>query len=453
VSFVHGLLAGRSHLAFLLGLAAAALTVRTADRIARAPAAQADRRSPAAAPDPREPPLRPRAAALDRSERRLALAAWSYLERNADPATGFAPSVKGARTTTMWDAGSQLMGILAAEDLGLVSEAGASHRLERIVASIAAIPLCEGGLPNKSYDVRTLEMVDYGGAAAPQGIGWSALDVARVLVPLGAIAWRHPELTPLVRRATSRWRLEALTDGAALRGATRRADGVLVVHQEGRLGYEQLAAKALLPWAVPVAPLLDARAHLYWRDVHGAPVACDDRRPRDHGGTLAPALSEPWILDALENGLDAFALPVARGLLVAQQRRFAATGRLTAVSEDALDRPPWFSYSAVLNGDSAWTAFAPDGAPAPGALTFSTKAAVAWGVLFEGSYPDRLLAAAAELVAPGEGLYAGRYDATGAVNRALSLNTNAVVLEALAYRVRGPRVGRGPSPVPAEARR
>ena len=147
-------------------------------------------------------------------------------------------------------------------------------------------------------------------------------------------------------------------------------------------------------------------------------------------------------------------LPAARALLRAQERRFAATGRLTAVSEDHLDRPPWFSYSAVIDGETAWTAHAADGTPAPAALTFSTKAAVAWSVLFDGSYPDRLLAAAAELVVPGEGLYAGRYDATGEVNRVLSLNTNAVVLEALAYRVRGPARAASPEPrVPVEARR
>ena len=54
--------------------------------------------------------------------------------------------------------------------------------------------------------------------------------------------------------------------------------------------------------------------------------------------------------------------------------------------------------------------------------------------------PERLLAAARELVVPGEGIWAGRYDATWEPNRVLSLNTNAVVLEALAYRVRGPAV-------------
>lgn len=453
MSFVRGLLAGRSHLAFLVGLAAAVLTARAVDRVAAARSSAPRTTFGAAAPDGRELPLRPRAAALAPRERALARAAWSFLERNTDARTGLAGAVQGHPVASLWDVGDQLMAILAAEDLALVDEAGASRRLGRAVASLAALPLVDGLLPNKAYDVRTLEMVRYDGRPAPDGVGWSALDVARVLAPLSAIAWRHPELAPAVRRATARWRLDALAGEGGLRGATRRAGGALELVQEGRFGYEQLAAKALVAWSVPVAPLVDHRAHVAFTTVEGRPLPRDDRLPARHGGTPAPLLSEPWILEGLEHGFDAVTLLIARGVLAAQQRRFERTGRLTAVSEEALDRAPWFSYSAILNGEVAWTAVAPDGSPAPDAFTFSTKAAVAWGVLFAGSYPDRLLDAAAELVSPGEGLHAGRYDATGEPNRALSLDTHAVVLEALAYHVRGPLLARTAIEPAAEARR
>jgi len=386
----------------------------------------------------------------------MALAAWSYLERNTDPRTGFAGSVEGHPATTMWDLGSQLMGVLSAEDLGLIPARGASERLGRAVASLGRLPLSEGGLPSKVYDTRTLAMVHYDGRPAPGGLGWSALDVARVLAPLSLIAWRHPELARAVRAAVSRWDLDALLAAGVLRGAAREPDGGLHHHQEGRLGYEQLAAKELLLWGLPSGSLLDYAAHATYVDVYGEPVLRDDRQPRDHGGARAPVLSEPWILDGLENGFDPVTLPAARALLRAQAHRFEATGRLTAVSEDHIDRPPWFTYSAVLDGDDAWSARAADGNPAPHDFTFSTKAAVAWGVLFEGAYPERLLEAAAALVEPG-GLLAGRYEETGAPNRVLSLNTNAVVLEALAYRVRGPAraaaVGARGVPEAPEARR
>ena len=455
MSFLRGLLAARGHLAFLIGLVLAFLTIRAVDRWTRPRLARGTPTTSSAELD-RELPLRGTAPSLDARELAMARAAWSYLERNADPVTGLASSVKGQPATTMWDLGSQLMGVLAAEDLGLVSARGASARLGRVLASLARLPLCEGGLPSKFYDTRTLAMITPDGSPAPGGIGWSALDVARVLAPLSLLAWSHPEHARAVRTVVSRWRLAALTDGSGLRGTSRRADGTLEHHQEGRLGYEQLAAKDLLAWGLPVGALLDYGAHAVFTDVYGQPVPRDDRLPGDHGGARAPVLSEPWILDAIEYGLDAVTLSAARSLLLVQARRFTATGRLTAVSEDHLDRAPWFAYSSILDGDDLWSARAADGRPAPGAFGFSTKAAVAWGVLFEGAYPERLLEAAAALVEPGEGLVAGRYDESGAPNRVLSLNTNAVVLEALAYRVRGAAraaVAAAPPALAPEARR
>jgi len=440
VSFLGGLLAGRSHVAFLVGLAAAAATAGAVRRLAPEP-------RPAALEllDPPAADLAPRAQApLDARERALARAAWSYLERNTDPATGLAGAVEGWHGATMWDLGSQLLAVLAAEDLGLATRAAAAERLARALRSLSAIPLCDG-LPNKVYDTRTLEMVRYDGEPAPRGVGWSALDVARVLLPLSIVTVRHPELAPAVRMAVSRWRLDALTDGGVLRGASRRADGGLDMWQEGRLGYEQHAAKALLAWGITAASALDYRGHAAFARVDGVLVPRDDRPPADHGGQHAPLVPEPWLLDALERGPDAVTLPVTRALLLAQERRASASGRLTAVSEDALDRAPWFSYSAVVDGTATWVALAPDGRRLADGLTFSTKAAIAWAMLFEGPYPERLLDAASALAVPGRGLLAGRYDSTWAPNRAIALDTSAVALEALAYHARGP-LGRPPAP-------
>ena len=451
MSFLRGLLAARAHLAFLVGLAAAFLTIHAVDRSMR-PRVGRERAAAVEGAAASALPLRERVPALDARERAMASAAWAYIRRNTRPETGLATSVRGWPAATLWDLGSQLMGILAAEDLGLASRREAAARLGRAIDSLGRLPLCDGRLPSKVYDVRTLAMVDYDGRPAPGGLGWSVLDVARVLTPLSIVAWRHPELAGRARRAVARWRLDALVDGGALRGTSRGRDGTLVSHQEGRLGYEQLAAKELLRWGLPVAPLLDWSVHESWTELHGQAIAQDDRRPADHGGTRAPVLSEPWILDGLENGFDAVTLPAARALLAVQAGRFEETRRLTAASEDHLDRAPWFSYSAVLDGDETWTARAPDGAIAPGAFTFSTKAALAWGVLFAGAYPDLLLEAAAALIEPGEGLLAGRYDEGGEPTRVRSLNTTAIGLEALAYRVRGPARAADRAASPREAR-
>lgn len=452
MSFLHGLLSARSHLAFLLGLAGALAVIRAASHVASAASADAAQLLEQSEELARDLPLH-LPGPLSPAERALAQTAWSYLVRNTDPRTGLTASVEGYPSTTMWDVGSQLMAVLAAEDLGLAPRAEATRRLSRTLESLATLPLCDGKLPNKAYDTRSLAMTDYANAPAPVGIGWSALDVARVLVPLQLVLRRHPELTPLVESVVARWHLEELSDGEALRGTTRGSDGVLRTYQEGRLGYEQYAARALVPWGVTASAALAWRTHLAVTGVSGGPVPYDRRLPRDHGGAHNGVVSEPWVLEGLEHGFDAVSVTLARAVLAAQARRAEQSGRLTAVSEEHLDREPWFSYSAVLNGPDSWTAFLPDGRSAPRELTFSTKAAVAWAALFDGVYPDRLRDAAFDLATRGRGVWAGRYDADGTPNHSLSLNTNAVVLEALAVRAHGPfsrRAGFAPG---AEARR
>ncbi len=450
MSFLRGLLAARSHLAFLVAIAAALLTIRLTSRLVR-PAAPPLYASGAAWT--RQFPLR-RPGPLTPDEKALAEEAWKYFDHNTDAKTGLTSSVAGYPSTTMWDLGSQLLATLSAEQLKLLSPKQANHLLTTAVRTLAGLNLCEGLLPNKAYDTRTLRMVNYDNVPTPGGVGWSAIDLGRIALALSAVTQRHPELAPLVRSVVSRWHLDALSDGTGLMGATRGPDGGLRKHQEGRFGYEQYAAKALLPLGVHVGLALDYGAHVVYRSVDGDVVASDDRLPRAYGGTPIPVLSEPWVLDGLERGLDALTVSHARGVLAAQQRRFLATGKVTAVSEDHLDGPPWFAYSAVLEDGDTWTAVTSDGRAVPEDLTFSTKAAVGWWALFTGDYPDRLFAAARELVEPGEGLWAGRHDPTGALNRVLSLNTNAVVLEAFAYRVNGPLLVQsgqgGPS---AEARR
>jgi hypothetical protein len=449
MTFLRGLLAARSHIAILVGIVAALVTIRLATRVVRL---STPARYPSAATWERELPLRqPRP--LTSAELARAHDAWSYFRHNTDARTGLTSSVAGYPSITIWDLGSQLLATLAAEDLRLISSRDAIRLLTAALDSLATVELVEGLLPNKAYHTHTLQMVSYDNVPVKGGVGWSALDIGRLAVSLTAVEHRHAELASRVRRAIARWDMFALSDGTAMVGATRRPGGTLEKLQEGRFGYEQYAAKGLLAFGVPVGLALDYSAHAVYAEVQGDTVACDDRVPEAHGGTPAPVLSEPWVLDGLEHGLDALTLPHARAVLAAQQRRFAATGKLTAVSEDHLDRPPWFAYSAVLGGTDRWIAFWSNGRRAPQDLTFSTKAAIGWWALFGGDYPDRLYAAAAELVDPGHGFWAGRYDATGALNRVLTLNTNAVVLEALAYRARGPVLRPARSVDAAEARR
>ncbi len=445
MTFFHGLLTGRSHLAFLVGLGLSLAMVWGVRRVT--PPENAPMSATPSAPRPLPEslalpegtlPLRPTGQPLTAQERRWAEAAWSYFRHNTRPETGLVDSVKGFPSTTLWDTGSYLMAVLSAEQLGLVSREEAKDRLSRALDSLAKLPLCEGTLPNKAYDTRTLAMVNYDNTPSPQGIGWSALDVARIGVPFTAIVWRWPELSEKVRRIATLWKLDTVTSKGVLVGAHRSREGKLAREQEGRFGYEQYAAKSLLLLGLDVAGALDANAHVAYTTVSGQLVPHDARMPEAHGGTHNAVLSEPHVLEGAEFGFDSVTLPVARAVLLAQSGRHAATGKLTAVSEDHLDRAPHFVYASVISGGKPWAVFTPDGAPAEQHRTLSTKAALGWGVLFSGDYPDRLLATIDTVVEPDQGLYGGIYESDGSVNRVLSANTNGIALELLAYRVQGP---------------
>jgi hypothetical protein len=446
VSFTRGFLAARSHLAFLLGLALALGVVWLVNRSMpqaqggspKDPATVTPAFTQALALPKDSLPLRPPSAELTPRERRWAEAAWSYFQNNTRPETGLADSVKGYPSTTLWDTGSQLMGILSAEELGLVSAEESSKLLSRALTSLERMPLCEGKLPNRAYDTRTLVMVDYTNKPITQCLGWSALDVARIGVPFSVLVWRKPELTAQVRRITAAWKLEAAAGNGVLVGTSRTKAGALEPLQEGRFGYEQYGAKSLLLLGLDVAEALDYGAHVAFTPVSGQPIAHDRRMPAQYGGTHNAVLSEPYVLEGAEFGFDSVTLPVSRALLLAQRKRFEATGKLTAVSEDHLDKAPHFVYSSVLSGGVPWAVFTPEAVPAEAFRTLSTKAALGWGVLFEGAYPDRLLESLDAVVEPGQGLYAGIYESDGSVNRALTANTNGIVLELLAYRLRGP---------------
>ncbi len=448
MNFLRGLLAARSHLAFLVGLGIALLIVQ----VIRTRAGKGDGEGVGGSGKevavssfdrvldlPKDLyPLRPTGTPLTEAEQRWARAAWGYFEKNTQPETGLVNSVAGFPSTTLWDTGSYLMGLLGAEALGIITRAEADRRLTAALSSLEKLPLCDGKLPNKAYNTVTLEMVDYGNNPRPDCIGWSAIDVARIGVPFNVLAWERPDFTPQVRRILTRWGMAHVAANGALQGTDRpQPGGQLVRVQEGRFGYEQYAGKSLFLLGLPVGVAMDYAAFTDFTPVEGQPIAHDSRKPEQHEGTHNAVLSEPYILEGVEFGLDAITLPLARSVLYAQQKRFEKTGKLTAVSEDQLDRDPRFIYSSVISGNQPWAVFTPDGKQAEEFRILSTKTLVGWGVLFSGSYPDRLLAAIDELATDG-GFYAGKYERDGSINKVLTANTNGIILEALAYRVHGP---------------
>lgn len=376
------------------------------------------------------PPADP--AALD-----AARTAWRYFERNTDAATGLVRSVDGYPNATAWDLGSSLIAAIAARELALIDEDALDARAGALLATLARLPLYAGALPNKAYDTASARMTDYGNAPSRRGIGYSAVDLGRLVSALVLLGELHPGHRAAVERVLARWDLCRVVRGGELHGAYLDG-GVPRQPQEGRLGYEQYAAKA---FALVGREAAAARRY----DRFAAEVSIlgvrvpRDRRDRRSFGAVDAVVTEPWVLDAFEFGLDPSSAPLARRIFDVQKRRWETTGVVTALSEAHVDRPPWFVYDGIWADGGAWRTVSPDGAAVAGLRSLSTKAALALAALYPDDPYAAVLRRAAEAARdPERGWYAGVYEDGSGLNRALDANTNGVVLEAILFTERGP---------------
>lgn len=360
---------------------------------------------------------------------RAAEIAWTYIETNSRPETGLVDSVAGFPSTTLWDQGSYVLAVLSAYRIGLIERAEFDLRLDRFLSTFERLPLFEGKLPNKVYHTETLAMVDYQNAAVDDGIGWSALDVARILSALRAIERVEPKYGPRIRTLLGSWQLDAMTKDGQLVGALRD-DREVTYPQEGRIGYEQYAARASALWGLDVLGVISARPVLQWEDVLDVQIPTDKR---DHSifRAITPVLSEPFILQGLELGLDSETALLASRVYRVQEARYLETGTLTMVSEDHVDQDPYFLYSSVHSNGAPWAVVNEDGKRYDELRTLSVKSIFAWDALYQTDYTTMLRSHIADLGDPEKGWPAGIYEATGDVNEAYSLNTNAIVLEAI----------------------
>ncbi|MGL4422394.1 MAG: DUF3131 domain-containing protein, partial [Gemmataceae bacterium] len=289
--------------------------------------------------------------------------------------------------------------------------------------------------PNKSYDIRTLEMTDYENNPVPIGIGWSAIDTARFLLAVRVLENYSPVHSKPLRTAMEAWDVCAIASAGELVGSARERE-TTVLRQEGRIGYEQYAGRAAALWGCDSLTAATAERIVVWQSVSGIEVPAD-RRGISSFGSISPTLSEPYMLAGLELGFNRETELLAAQVYAVNEARYLSTGIPTAVSEDHIDRAPYFLYASVLNDGVAWAVTDDKGNSFPEMRAISLKAVMAWDALYATSYTADLRSMLEDLAVEGEGWQAGKYEIGMMPNTALTLNTNAVVLEAMHYKAFG----------------
>ncbi len=378
-------------------------------------------------------------APLTPDEVNYARAAWQYFVKNYQPATGFTNSTGGYPSGTLWDMGNYLMALNAVRWLNLTDQADFDSRLNKFLTTLGNLKLFEDTLPDKVYHAATGQMVDYGNNPIERGIGWSALDIGRVLAAFDVIRTCHPQYESWLKGIVSKWQLGRSVKDGELQGATVLPDKSTLLVQEGRLGYEEYAARGYELWGFKASKAMDFKPFKFV-EINGVQIPVDTR---DFKSTNASnyVVGESYILDGIEFGLKGELADYAARVLEVQKRRYDTTGQLTAVSEDNIDQAPYFIYNTVYANGETWAAITDTNQPYPKFRSISTKAAFGWRYLFpDNAYAQKVFDAVKDLKSPDDsGYYAGIYEESKQPNKALTGNTNGLILEILYYKARGNR--------------
>ena len=398
---------------------------------------------------------------LTPEEMKYAQSAWNYFVDNTQPDTGFTNSAGGYPSGTLWDMGNYLMALNAARFMGLIEQAEFDGRLNNFLAGLGSLELFEGKLPNKVYQSATGEMVDYGNNSLPRGIGWSALDIGRMLAAFHVLEICHPQYGEWMKGIVDSWQVDLSVKDEMMYGATVLPDDSTLLVQEGRLGYEEYAARGYELWGYKVPKAISYEPYEFV-DIYGVDIPIDKR---DFQTTNANnyVVSESYILDAIEFGLQGDQADYARRVYEVQKRRFEDTGILTAVTEDNINGPPYFLYSTVYSNGVPWAVITETNELHPELRTVSSKAAFGWHYVYpEEEYAAKVFDKVKDIANSERGYYAGvfeqgLYEPEPPINDILTGNTNGLIMEILYYKARGnqPLVGGGggaaPVAVPAAA--
>lgn len=391
---------------------------------------------------------KPRRGKLTEREMEMANIAWKYFERNYQETTGLVNAVNDYPSTTLWDTASYLGGLVAAFELEIIERDEFSKRIVKILKTLNELDLFRGELPNKVYHTQTAEKVNYANQSGE--IGYSALDLGRFLIWLEIIKNRYPEFSNAIDSSILRWNFCNVVDSrGTMFGAIIGPDNETMYLQEGRLGYEEYAAKGFQLWDINTyqASLPEPFNVIA---TYGVNIPYDSRDPRvldAHNYVV----SESYVLDAIEFNWD---LPTDGNrndsvhtdqvtakfgdlIYEAQVARFRSTGILTARTEHQLAGPPYFVYDTIYTDGYAWNTITEDGRHVPEFAAIALKGALGMWAVWDTPYTDLLFDAIADLFDPEKGFYEGLFENGSGYIDTHTANNNGIMLEALLYKQQG----------------
>jgi hypothetical protein len=387
---------------------------------------------PAYAPRPLRTPVPVDRAAQDAYFDAAARAAWAQVNAMYHPGTGLVSAQPTWAFPTAWDIASALAAFYSARGLGYITDEEYRQRASRLLETMRKARLYEEAAYGRNYDAKTGELVGPDQKPHENGTGFSAMDLGRLLVVLGIVAKNDPQLADAARAVATRIDSKRVIRNGYLIGTELNKQGRPEAYQEGRLGYEQYAASGFALWNMSAPGALNARANSRKANVLGIPVTADKRG-------LDRLTSEPFIMHGLELGWSAEMREMAWQTLSAQAARFASTGKMTMVSEDAINLAPhyFYYYCVYCSGKPFVINIHTPGVDLNGPRWVSTKAAFAWLALLPSEYTWLAAQSVKPALSQKSGWATGVFEDSKKTTDTYSLNTAALILEAALYRKTG----------------
>ena len=389
-----------------------------------------------------------RHGALTPQEKAVAQKAWAYFVTNYQPTTGLVNAANAYPSTTMWDTASYLAALVAARELGLVNKSEFDQRMIKLLATLNNLALFQNQAPNKAYNTITAQKVNY--INQPGEIGFSALDLGRLLIWLKIVKERYPEYANDIDNLVLRWDFSHIVDPCGtLYGALLDGKNQPMYVQEGRLGYEEYAAAGFQLWGFNTCQA--SRPEPYQlADIYCVLVPYDARDPRptqQHNYVT----SEPYVLYGMELGWNKASVPAtgdgaethpwmhdfANRVYQAQENRYQVAGIVTARTEHQLDRAPYFVYDTVFSDGYAWNTLTDKGVYTPEDAAVSLKAALGMWALWQSPYTDLLFNSLENANDGNKGFYEGLYENGSGPIKEFTANNNGIMLEALLFKQQG----------------
>lgn len=354
--------------------------------------------------------------------------AWSYFDEYTINSTGLCPatvnfSARDGRkhpTVTMWDVGSHINALVAANQLGLISRDRFDRNIAQILRQVRGRETQDRLLPQGwlRVDRQKWGNRDFDGS-----------DAGRLLASLENLR-RFAGLDEQLEALVGSWDLDkVIIDGEV----NSVIDGTLMSAYRSHSAH--YSARAFRAWGLDVRSPYEVTDGLSDYDAQMALI--------EAASWIGPIGAEPLLLEAMELGMSEQSAYLAEVLFAAQFEEFQETGKLIAVSEGPIDLEPWFTYQG-LQLDAKTRTWALDTVghddrymtPAfwEKHLVISTKAAFLWNAYKPVEHSHRVLEAVREKTRTKVGFASSTFDHDGRVTATYTdINTNAVILQSIAH--------------------